>query len=208
MKKDFDMLVNYIKEEKRNEAIKLAIKILEDKEITLVELYENILAKTLQSIDCDPFDRACIWKEHIQTSIVRGIIEIAYPYVLREFESVEHKNKSVLIVCPQEEYHEIGAKMAHDLFMLAGYDTTFIGANTPKDVIMDAVNFVKPDYVAISATNFYNLVNVKQVISQIKELHNDIKIIAGGQAFNTEGAHDIIKADYYLSSFASIKELN
>ena len=118
------------------------MELLENKEISIIELYENVLTMALYDIDCQEGDIECIWKEHVQTSIVRTIVELVYPYVLKEKE--ETKKDKVLVVCPTEEHHEIGAKMAHDFFLLQGYDSTFIGANTPLTVILAACEFVKP----------------------------------------------------------------
>jgi len=180
---------------------------LEEKEVSIIELYEGILKKALYQIDCGEFDRECIWKEHIKTAIVRTIIEVSYPYILKEKKNVKSTGKKVLVVCPPEEYHEIGAKMVHDYFLLNGYDSTFIGANTPVEVIVDSVTYNKPDFVAVSVTNLYNIVNAKKLIQQIKKTNKNIKIFAGGQAFLKDGSLEATNADYHLKDFKSIGEL-
>ncbi|MGD9886488.1 MAG: cobalamin-dependent protein [Bacilli bacterium] len=55
-----------------------------------------------------------------------------------------------------------------------------MGANTPKHDILSAVSVFKPDYVAISVTNYYNLVVTKQITKAIKEKDPSVKIIVGG----------------------------
>jgi len=201
-------LRDLIHNENRNEAVKLAIHMLESKEITIVDLYEQVLAKTLQEIDCQEGDRECIWKEHIETAIVRTITEVAYPFIIQEIEKLEPKNKRVVVLCPTEEYHEIGAKMAHDFFLLAGYDSIFIGANTPKEVALDAVTFLKPDYLAISVTNMYNVVNAKRIVETVKSINPTIKILTGGVAFMNERALESVQSDAHLTTFSSIRELD
>lgn len=200
-------LIKLIHDEKRSDAVLLAIEMLETKEVTVVELYEDILAKALQEIDCEEGDKECIWKEHIETAIVRTIIENCYPFIVKELSTVTPKEKRVIILCPEEEYHEIGAKMAHDFFLLYGYDAVFIGANTPKEVALDAVSILQPDYLAISVTNMYNLVRAKQIVQEVKTINPNIKILTGGTAFTSMTALESVQSDYHLSDFDSIGRL-
>lgn len=200
-------LINLIQKQNKEESTLLAIKMLDNKEVSIVELYEDILRKALNEFNCEGNERECIWKEHTQTAIVRTIIEITYPYILDLIKNVEKNGKKVLVVCPPEEYHEIGAKMAHDYFVLNGFESTFIGANTPVNVIIDAAIYNKPDFVALSVTNPYNLVNAKKIIEEIKNTNKDIKILAGGQAFSKKGSLEAVDADIYISDYKSIEDL-
>ena len=202
MKEKIPILIN---NHNRDEAVLLVKTLFEEEKLTIIELY-NILRDTLYQIDCKEGDAMCIWKEHIKSAIVRTIIEVSYPYLLKEIESVPSKNKKVLVVCPPEEYHEIGAKMAHDYFLLNGYNSIFIGANTPLEVIMDAITFEQPDYIALSVTNYYNLIPTKRIIAKIKEQHPNTTILVGGQAFNTESIKSV-QADIHITDFDSIKNL-
>jgi len=205
MKQKYLDLIEYIHQQDREKAVGLAMELLENKEISIIELYENVLTMALYDIDCQEGDIECIWKEHVQTSIVRTIVELVYPYVLKEKE--ETKKDKVLVVCPTEEHHEIGAKMAHDFFLLQGYDSTFIGANTPLTVILAACEFVKPKYVAISVTNYYHVIDAKKVVDEIKKQFPNITVLAGGQAFKDKEAIQAVNADVHLTTYQSIKEL-
>ncbi len=194
-----------IQEHKRNEAVLYVLDLLSTNKISITELYD-VLRTTLISIDCKEGDKECIWKEHIKTAIVRTIIENTYPYVIQEVKKIEPKNKKVLVVCPPEEYHEIGAKMAHDYFLLSGYNSIYIGANTPVEVIMDAIHFENPDYIAISVTNYYNIVPTKRLINKIRENQKGLTILVGGQAFNETSIQNV-NADKHITDFDSIRNL-
>jgi methanogenic corrinoid protein MtbC1 len=200
-------IIKLIQEENREEAVKASLELLEKKEISVVDLYEKVLTKALYEIDCKEGDALCIWKEHVQTAIVRTIIEVSYPYVLEEAKEHNKNNQKVIVLCPTEEYHEIGAKMAHDYFTILGYNSTFIGANTPLEVVQNAIKFIEPDYIAISVTNFYNVFAAKRLIDAIKSEHQDVKVMAGGQAFNDPNALESIQADYHLTNFESVKKI-
>jgi len=207
MKNKFLELNTHIREENRESAVKEALRLLDSKETSIIELYEDALAPSLHEIDCQDGDNECIWKEHVKTAIVRTIVELCYPYVLQESKKTKPKGKKTLVVCPTEEYHEIGAKMAHDFFLISGYNSTFIGANTPLQVILNAVEFTTPNYIAISVTNYYNIVHAKRIVKAIKAVNDKVVILAGGQAFKDQYSLAAVGADFHVTSFESIQKL-
>lgn len=188
----------------KTKAVELAISMLESKEISIVSLYQDVLSPALSEIDqCTEEESKCIWKEHIRTNIVRTIIESAYTYVAKYVDenNVKRLKQKALVVCPTDEYHEIGARMATDFLMMTGYDVKYIGANTPLDVIVSAVEVENPTVLAVSVTNLYHLSAAKHMIDRIRELKPNIKIYAGGQAFSSMKAFEELKPDKVLYSF-------
>ncbi|MDD3122599.1 MAG: cobalamin-dependent protein [Candidatus Izemoplasmatales bacterium] len=203
-----DIYLQFVKlldQELKDEAIEYALSLLETKAVTLKELYLQLLTPSLTNFVCNIDDEEiCIWKEHTRTSIVRTILEASYPYVIKEKVLAKQNHKKVMVVCPSEEYHEIGAIIATNLFSLSGFNSLYIGANTPKSDIISAIRALSPDYIAFSVTNYYNIVVMKKITSEIKEKFPKIKIIVGGQAFLQHGALAQINYDYYLDNMENI----
>ncbi len=163
---------------------------LASEEIDIPTLYEGLLAPAARELRCTLRDRPlCVWEEHVRTSILRTVLECCYPELVKARHAVSgYRTKGVgVIVCPTEEYHELGARMAADLFTLQGFNVVFVGANTPQQDILDAVAATKPVFVGVSVTSSYNLIPARRVIQQLASLraHNGaaFTIIAGGQAF-------------------------
>lgn len=204
--------VRLLESNDRAEAIRYALSKLESGEIDIVTLYSELLAPSLNDMVCHEDEDTCIWKEHVRSSLVRAIIESCYPHVLREAMAGRKDlgGERVLVVCPTEEYHELGARMVADFFTLAGYEVTFIGANTPRRVILSATRHVRPKYLAMSVTNYYNLFDARQVIDAVREeLGADVKIIVGGSAFlRNEDAASEVGADIELHTFDDILSLS
>jgi methanogenic corrinoid protein MtbC1 len=204
--------IGYLKEENKEKSVEFVLDLLNKKEVGIVELYTEILGPSLNQMICDDLEDAlCIWKEHVRTAIIRTTLELTYPYILKEKKekNVKILNKKVVIVCPGEELHEIGARMVVDFFTLLGYKTTFVGANTPKAEIRAALEEIKPDYVGISVTNYYNLVEAERTIKLLrKEIKFDGKIIVGGNAFvKNPDVYKEIGADLLIQTFEDIKKL-
>ena len=151
-----EALLKSLEEENKDKSVKLALEALNTGKITIPFLYEEILKPSLYNID-ECKDDDCIWKEHVRTSIVRTIIEVAYPYVIEQKQGVVSNGLKVLLVCPEKEYHEIGLRMMADFFSLNGYEAIYIGTNTPKEQVLYAVNRLEPDYLALSVTDYYQI---------------------------------------------------
>jgi methanogenic corrinoid protein MtbC1 len=185
---------------------------LEEKKIDIVTLYTNILAPCLNNMKGNIEEGGvCIWKEHVRSSIIRTVIECCYPYVIKEknelYKDVNYGK--VIVICPSEEYHEIGARMVADFFTLSGYETIFVGSNTPKDEFIKVIDYINPKYLAISVTNYYNLVGVKDTIHKIRNSSNNkLIILVGGRAFkNNPEVVKKIGADRFIYNFNDIKNL-
>ncbi len=196
--------------EKEN-AVRLCLDAVSTGQLSLLQLYTEVLAPALNSIECSSSDWECIWREHISTSIVRTILENCYPVVLkqRDEQGTKKEHGTVLIFCPPDEYHDLGARMVTDFFTLAGFKAIFVGNNTPKKSFLSAIGRIEPRYVAISISNPYHLFQTRKVIEEIRNsCPPSLKIVVGGQAFlNNKKAYKEIGADILLESFEDIEEL-
>lgn len=206
----YNKLISYLEKEDKEKAVEYAMSLLSDGKVDFITLYRDILSPSLNNMFCNVDEKEiCVWREHVRSSIVRTIIECAYPFVIKEREKrgIKKRNQSVIVVCPQEEYHEIGARMVADFYTFLGFDTVFVGANTPKEDFVSAINVIKPRYVVISVTNYYNIVNAERAIKKLREKADyDLKIIVGGYAFKSnKEIYKKIGADYLLDSFEEIE---
>lgn len=208
MLEDFKKL---LASEQKEEAVNYALSLLETGKIGVVELYEKILTPALNQMECKLEDRnLCIWKEHVQTAIVRTIVECCYPYVMKHRkENGKDNGLTAVILCPPEEYHDLGARMVTDFFTLCGYHTIFVGSNTPYQDFYQAIYSIQPDLVAISVSNYFNLVATKRIIKELREASQKTPwIVAGGRAIDRdERSIEIIGANEKICSFHDIMQL-
>jgi methanogenic corrinoid protein MtbC1 len=201
-----EKLIEFIEKQDKAQAVTLCLNALEKGELSVPELYENVLAPALNRIIVTHSnENEMIWREHMMSSIVRSIVETCYPYVLREREKTGlQTDETVLVVCPKYEEHEIGARMIADFFTIWGYHTIYIGANTPDKTVLNALSCEKPRYIAVSVSNYYHMIAAKKLIAQVRA-HDQVTVLVGGQAFgNNPDVASAIGADTLLKRFEDI----
>lgn len=207
MNQHLEEFTHLLEQENRNEALHYILSLLKQGTYSLMEVYEEILAPSLNTMKSTGIEEQDIWKEHVRTSIIRTIVENCFPYVMKEREEKYGvtSHKTVAVVCPQDEHHELGARMITDYFTMLGYNAVFVGSNTPKEVFVAGLKSQKLDYIALSITNPYHLVSTRNTIAKIRETSKETKIIAGGYAISKLGEkRESLGADYYMTTFHDI----
>lgn len=163
--------------------VTLAFDALSSGALDVPTLYDGVLRKSMENltdVESDPTHK--IWKEHIKSSIVRTIIEMAFPFVVKA-KAMPTKGRAA-VVCPDGEEHELGARMISDFLTLMGYETYFVGKSTPKKEFVDLIESLKLDVVALSVTNYYNFSVTLRTVELIREHFPDLTLIAGGRGFD------------------------
>lgn len=202
----FQTFLAYLNAENKKDAVTFALNLIEENKVSIEELYLELLAPSLIHFQCEEKDEdICIWKEHFRTSIIRTILESCYQCVLKRSANVPSNHKKIVVLTPAFEYHEIGAIMNTHFMMLEGFDAHYIGANTPRTEILSAIRAYKPDYIALSVTNPYNIVVTKQTTDEIKRFFPEVGIILGGQAFKDPKHLVNITYDEVLNSLDDLK---
>ncbi len=162
-----------------------------DHDIDIKVLYTALFQKSLYAVgELWEFNKISVAREHLVTAITEGLLNLVYP---RLFEN-EHqkKNKKVVISCAANEFHQIGGKMAADIFELNGWDGHFLGANTPIQHMLTYIQDVKPDLVGLSISVYFNLPALKAGMDAVRSDFRNLDIFVGGQAFNW-GGKDLLK---------------
>lgn len=169
----------------------------------LKEIYTELFQKSLYQIG-NLWDKSklTIPEEHLATQITESLIS--------RFSPSNGKNKTdkkALITCVDKEYHELGAKMAANIFEMNGWQSFFLGASVPAKEILKFIKLKEPDMVGISFSLYLNLLRFTEVIDHIKKIFPDLKIIVGGQALKEDNG-DVLKKYPDIKYFESILDLD
>jgi methanogenic corrinoid protein MtbC1 len=130
-------------------------------------------------------EKCTIADEHVATNITEGLIE----FVSTFFTNENKIGKLVLITCIDKEFHDLGARIVAGYFSANGWDTMFVGPNTPVQEIIRLINEKHPDVVGISSSFYMNINRLIKLVQVVKEHFPDQEILVGGQALSEEHAN-------------------
>jgi methanogenic corrinoid protein MtbC1 len=128
--------------------------------------------------------RITVAQEHYVSSATQVIMSQLYPRVFAE----ECKGPVLVATCVEGELHEIGLRMVSDLFQLEGWDTRFLGANTPPKAVVALADQVGAAVVAVSAMILATVPSVANQVALLRAGPGGAgrKILVGGYPFNVD----------------------
>lgn len=155
-----------------------------DSGIEIKELYDHLFQRSLYQVgELWEQNKISVAKEHLATSITEGLLNLVYPRIF----ATERVGKKAVVSCGANEFHQIGGKMVADILELNGWDGHFLGANTPIEDLLNHVEDVQPDIVALSLSILSNKEALIRSIDSIQGDFPQMDILVGGQAFRHGG---------------------
>jgi methanogenic corrinoid protein MtbC1 len=139
-------------------------------------------------------NRITVAEEHYCTAATQLIMSQLYPRIF----ATTKNGLTLVATCVAGDLHEIGVRMVADLFEMDGWDTYYLGANTPHRGVVATVVEREADVLAISATISYHVDAVRDLIRTVRQhpLVSKVKILVGGYPFNrNSGLWQAVGAD-------------
>ena len=129
-------------------------------------------------------NRISVAQEHYCTAATQLIMSQLYPHI---FASAKH-GRTLIATCVAGDLHEIGVRMVADFFEMAGWNTFYLGANTPHSSVVATIAERTADVLAISATIAYHVDAVQDLIRAVRQHPGTgrVKILVGGYPFNRD----------------------
>ena len=123
-------------------------------------------------------------QEHYCTAVTQLVMSRLYPYIFN------HQKNGLVFVGTSvgDELHELGIRMIADFFELDGWDTYFLGANTPLESIVETAVQEKAHVVGISVTISYHINEAKRIVEAVRSRPElaETKVLVGGYPFNLD----------------------
>ncbi|MFA6222763.1 MAG: cobalamin-dependent protein [Desulfomonilaceae bacterium] len=128
-------------------------------------------------------NRVSVAQEHYCSAATQLIMSQLYSRIF----SNEKIGRTLVAACVGGELHEIGVRMVADFFEMEGWDTYYMGANTPASSIIEAIDKRHADVVGISSSTPLHRSALKDLISSIREFdpNKKVKILVGGYTLRT-----------------------
>jgi methanogenic corrinoid protein MtbC1 len=131
-----------------------------------------------------------LWKEHrvsvAQEHYCTAVTELVMAQLYTRIQRIEKKHQRGVVACVSNELHDLGARMVATFLERDGWDTTYLGANTPTSAIAEVVETCRADVLFLSATIAEHLVTVQGVVRAVRAsgLDTGPQIVVGGYCFN------------------------
>lgn len=188
-KYDYTEFQNYLVSgnfEKSSEFVKNIL----DEKVDIMELYDKVLKRSLYNIgELWEASKITVATEHLASAIVETILSEVYFKVLTQNKI----DKTVVVTCTENEFHQIGIKMVSDIFQLNGWNVHFLGANTTSEELISIIETVHPDMLAISLSIPFNFPSLEKMLVKIKAKFPELYVLVGGQAFLHGGVEALNK---------------
>ena len=177
--------LNYILLKQRDNARQLILNRVESG-TEIRELYFNIFEPVQKEIGILwQLGKITVADEHYATAVTQLIISELYNYI---FQGKNRKKGKFAAACMQGELHEIGLRMITDLCEIDGWDTYYLGTNTPAQSIVKFIESSRIDILGLSVSLTPNLIHLEELINMVRNNPDlsHVKIIVGGFPFSIE----------------------
>ncbi len=182
----YDLSQRYLRallDGQRHEASQLIQRSVEDG-VSVRDIYLYVFQRTQYEVGrLWQINQVSVAQEHYCTAATQFIMSQLYPYIFST-----RKNGRVLVgTCVAGDLHEIGVRMVSDFFEMEGWDTFYLGANTPTPDLVRTLVDRRADVLAVSATMSFHVRAVTGLIAAVRaEMGDSIKVLVGGYPFNID----------------------
>jgi MerR family transcriptional regulator, light-induced transcriptional regulator len=180
------------------------VKTILDEDIDIKLLYDEFLKKSLYNIGVLwETGKITVATEHLASAIVETILSEVYFKIITQNKI----NKTAVLACTENEFHQIGIKMVSDIFEKNGWHVHFLGANTTTEELISFMASIHADILAISLSIPFNLPTLEKMLIKIRTQFPELHILIGGQAF-LHGGFDVLEKFRNLIYKADLNELD
>jgi methanogenic corrinoid protein MtbC1 len=171
---------------------------------SISDLYTQLFQKSLYEIgQLWEFNKISVAVEHVATAITESLMNNVYA----DIEQSSNTGLRVIIANAPNEYHQIGAKMVADIFELNGWNTWYLGANTPTSELIRLANDIQPHVIGLSLSVYFHLSDLATMIHTINKNIPGCPVIIGGQSFKHGNGADFANQFSDVSYIDSLDSL-
>ena len=154
--------------------------------MTIPELYQRVIAPAMHEVgELWSKGALTVADEHLATALTHRVLAALRPPV---WVGVGSENDSdvargrVMLAAVEGEQHVLGLRMAADVLEDAGFETIYLGADVPIGALLQALDSLAPDLLALSATMPELAPELDQVAAAVRRTHPRLGLLIGGQA--------------------------
>jgi len=201
-----DQYIDYLLQGNRNKANDLVQELI-SRDVLIADIYMEIFHESQREIGrLWQMNKITIAEEHYCTAATQLIMGQLYPLIF-----ATPKSDFVFVgASVGGELHELGIRMVSDFLELSGWNTYYLGANTPIKSIVETIVKERANVIGISVTMSFHIDEAIQLIEMIRSdvRCESVKIMVGGYPFLIENMlWKTIGADGYAQNAREAVEI-
>jgi MerR family transcriptional regulator, light-induced transcriptional regulator len=146
--------------------------------VDILGVYEGLYRPALYRVGelwCE--HRLSVASEHLATAITEGLMNRLYPRVINP----RRVGRKALLTTVAGELHQVGVKMAADVFERHGWDALFPGVGLSAEDLLAALARQRPDVLGLSYSVCLHRDVLKAMLAAIRTAYPQLPILVGGQ---------------------------
>ena len=152
--------------------------------VELKDLYLNLFQRSMYQVgELWESEQISVATEHLATAVTERMLTL----VQAQAFGGPARERSLVMACVADEYHQLGARMVADFCELRGWRGHFLGANTPRSDLLEMIEKCRPTLLGLSLSIGLNLPLLVQAIEAVRARFAELPILVGGQALRWGG---------------------
>lgn len=167
----------------RHVASRMILAAVEKEGVSVRDLYLHVFQPAQHEVGrLWQMNRLSVAQEHYCTAATQLIMSQLYPYIF----ATQKNGRTLVAACVAGDLHEIGVRMVSDFLEMEGWDTFYLGANTPTPSLIQTLEQRRADVLAVSATITSHVRAVADLIRAVRatDAGRSVRIMVGGYPFN------------------------
>ena len=173
----FDSYVSNLINGNKSHCLSIVVSLI-DKGVPISDIYTHLFQRSLYKVGrLWEENKISVAVEHVATSITETLLAQTYP---RAAALPKHGRRAV-VACVTGERHQIGSRMVADILELRGWDSYYLGADTPKDALLDLLLTLQPELLGLSVSLSSNANQAKRLFREALAHRPTMLCVVGGQ---------------------------
>jgi len=127
-------------------------------------------------------------------------------FLKTEFPCIADDRRTRIVIGVVEgDVHDMGKNIVAAVLEASGYEVTNLGYNVPNDDFLEALETHRPEILALSTMMSTTLVNMQNLIDQVRRFYPETLIFIGGAPFDPDLAQQM-GADGYAENAITIPD--
>jgi methanogenic corrinoid protein MtbC1 len=146
----------------------------------LMDVYVDVVQESLYELGrLWEGNRITVAQEHAGTAVCQYVLAELYAAMPA---SSERRGRAV-VTGVEGEFHQVGANLVADALEADGWNVRFLGANTPRTGVLQALGEHDASALCISVTMLFNISMASQLVREARAQRPALSVIVGGATF-------------------------